>query len=55
MPQESQRSVTLPRWVVDLADDYFKKHEKELRLIGVRSTSGLITHWAREALRDAPK
>lgn len=55
MPPEGQASVSIPKWVLELAKEYFKKHEKELRLKGVRSTNGLITYWAREALRDDPE
>ena len=51
MPRPDQRSVTLPKWVVDLANEYYKTHKEELARIGIKSTTGLITHWMKESLR----
>jgi len=41
--------------VVDLADDYYKKHEGELAKLGIKSTTGLITFWVQESLKTDTK
>lgn len=48
MPQEGQRSVTIPEYVWEKADNYFNEHEKELRKKGIKSTSKLISVWIEE-------
>ena len=45
MPQEKQKSVTIPEWVWDEAKEYFDKHEKELRYENIKSVTALITRW----------
>ena len=45
MPQEGQESVTIPTYVWQMAEEHFKKHEKELRKKGVKSTTALISYW----------
>jgi len=52
MTRDDQKSVTLPKWVWELAATYFKEHKEELARIGIRSTTGLITHWIKESLRE---
>jgi hypothetical protein len=42
MPQPGQRAVTLPAEVVELAEDYYRKNERALRMERIRSYTALI-------------
>jgi len=48
MPQEGQDSVTIPTYVWEKAQTYFKKHKTELRKKGIKSTTKLISVWIEE-------
>ena len=48
MGQQGQASVTISTYVWEKAKKYFKKHEKELRKKGIKSTSKLISVWIEE-------
>ena len=48
MPQEGQRSVTIPEYVWKKVDEYFKAHKKKLRGAGIKSTTKLISVWIEE-------
>jgi len=45
MPQEGQESVTIPTYIWEKAKRHFKKHKKELREKGIKSTTKLISVW----------
>jgi len=48
-PKSGQASVSIPQYVWDYAEDYFKKHEYELKEKGIKSVTRLITVWIQEA------
>jgi len=48
MPQEGQVSVTIPTYVWEKAQRYFKEHENELRKRGIKSPTKLIIYWIEE-------
>jgi len=45
MPQEGQESVTLPAYIWEKAERYFKEREAKLRKKGIKSTTKLISVW----------
>lgn len=51
MTRKGQQTVTIPKWVWDLAEKYYEEHEEELQRYGIRSTTGLITRWVQEGFR----
>ena len=57
MPQEGQVTVTIPTYIWERADTYFKKNRKRLRKKGIKSTSKLISVWIEEkcALKQSGK
>jgi hypothetical protein len=49
MPKPGQTSVSIPQYVWDYAESYFKAHKKELRARGIKSVTRLICIWIQEA------
>ena len=52
MPYQTQKSVSIPKWLWNQVNKYFKEHEEELRMEGVNSASALIAYWVREGLKE---
>lgn len=52
MPQKGQRSVTLPEWVYEIAETYFKENEEELRLMDITSVTSLVRYWILQKSRE---
>ena len=48
MPKKGQYSVSIPEYVWQYAENYFKEHETELRARGVKSVTRLICVWIQE-------
>jgi len=48
MPKNGQRSVSIPEYVWQYAEKYFKEHETELRSRGIKSVTRLICVWVQE-------
>ena len=49
MPKPGQRSISVPEYVWQYAEAYFKAHEEELKKRGIRSPTRLICVWIQEA------
>jgi hypothetical protein len=49
MPKPGQRSVSIPEYVWQYAEEYFKKNETELRARGIKSVTRLVCVWIQEA------
>ena len=45
MPREGQATVTIPEYVWEKAETYYKKHSKQLKKKGIHSASKLIQVW----------
>ena len=45
MPQKGQVAVTIPKWIYEIAENYFKEHEEELKMDDVTSVTALIRKW----------
>ena len=54
MPAEGQRSVTLPEWVYQIAEDYYKEHKDELRTQDITTVTGLIRYWILQKSKEQP-
>ena len=53
MPKPGQKSVSIPEYIWDHAETYFKAHESELKKKGIRSVTRLVCVWIEErALRE---
>jgi hypothetical protein len=53
LPKTGQRSVSIPEYVWQYVEKYFKEHEAELREKGIKSTTKLISVWIQEqALKE---
>ena len=51
MPRKGQASVTIPKWVWNLANEYYEENKDELARQGVKSTTALIKLWIIEKSR----
>ena len=51
MVKKGQKSVTIPEWVWEEAEEYFKANEEELKFKNVTSVTGLITLWILQSKR----
>lgn len=49
MPKPGQRSVSIPEYVWEYAEKYYKEHEEKLRKRQIKSVTRLICIWIQEA------
>jgi len=54
MPKKGQTAVSIPVWVWEIAEDYFKAHQQELEKKGVMSVTALIKLWVIEGAKKLP-
>ncbi len=55
-PKRKQRSVSLPEWVMKVAEDYIKENENELKHHNVDNPTALIRYLILQAdLKDKRK
>lgn len=53
LPKPGQRSVSIPEYIWQYAEAYFKRHKEELRQRGIKSVTRLICVWIQEkALKE---
>lgn len=45
MPKKGQISVSIPIWIWEIAEEYFKSHQPKLKAKGVMSVTALIKLW----------
>ncbi len=48
----SQDKISIPREEWQIIVEYYKKHEEELKLQGIRSPTMLLRHWILEKYRE---
>lgn len=48
MPKPGQRSISVPEYIWEYAERYFKEHEEELKRKGIKSPTRLICIWIAE-------
>ncbi len=51
MPRSDQVSATLPKWLMDLVQEYYEAHKEELNRNGIKSRTGLVKHWVEKELK----
>lgn len=55
MPKKGkgQTSVSIPIWVWELAENYYRSHQDELKKRGVMSVTALIKLWVIEGSKES--
>lgn len=51
MPQPNQKTVTIPLWVWEKAEQHFRENKEELRMERITSVTGLITGFILNGLK----
>jgi hypothetical protein len=54
MPHASQRTISLPRWIIEEAENYFKQHEEELKAKDITTVTALIRYWVIQNAKSQP-
>lgn len=44
MPVRSQKSISLPDWVIDEAETYLESHRDELKAVNVTNVTALVRY-----------